>query len=362
MTEASNNLTLQVGGLQYGGWKTARAQVGMDRAAGSFELDVTELWPGEDVTRRIRPGDACRLAAGGDVLVTGYVDAVDVQLDGFNHQVTIRGRDSSADLIDCSAIRSPGQWFNRTVLSIAQDLAEPFKVKVTAEVDVGKTLASFALQEGETAFDAIDRAGRLRGLMLMSNGVGGLVLTHAGLNRCTDALVLGGNVLTGRSTFDVRDRFSVYTAKGQAAGTDFFNGKSAAHAVAKATDPQVTRYRPLLLTGEAPDASGSLVQRVKWEATVRAARSMTVQLVVQGWRQQDGTLWKPNHLVHVVADALRLDQDLLISSCEYSIGPTGLLTTLALTRPDAYTLEPIKPNPAAAVSAGAFWDVAGARR
>lgn len=362
MTEASNNLTLQVGGLQYGGWETARAQVGMDRACGSFELDVTELWPGNDVTRRIRPGDACRLAAGGDVLVTGYVDAVDVQLDGFTHQVSIRGRDSSADVIDCSAIRSPGQWFNRTVLSIAQDLAKPFGVAVSADVDQGKPLASFALQEGETVFDAIDRAGRLRGLMLMSDGVGGLVFTRAGLRRCTDALVMGGNVLTGRSTFDVRDRYSIYTAKGQAAGSDFFNSESAAHVFAKASDPQVTRYRPLLLTGEAPDASGSLVQRVKWEATVRAARSMTVQLVVQGWRQQDGTLWKPNHLVHVVAEPLRLDQDLLISSCEYSVGTTGLLTTLALTRPDAYTLEPIKPNLAGAVSAGAFWDKPGARR
>lgn len=360
MNEAQREITLQVGGQVYGGWAEATASVGMDRAAGQFALTVTELWPGEDRTRLIRPGDDCVLRVGGQNVVSGYVDGVDLSIASSLHEVAIRGRDKSADLVDCSAVRSPGQWRNRTVLSIAADLAQPFGVKVAAEVDVGKALASFALQEGETAFEAIDRAARIRGLLLMSDGVGGLLLTRAGVRRADDALVLGGNLLQARTSFDVRDRFSEYVAKGQAPGSDYFNGSSATHIKARATDPQVDRYRPLVITGEAPDGAGSLVQRVKWEATVRAARSMTVDAVVQGWTMTNGELWKPNRLVQVVAEPLRLDQDLLIAGCEYSIGRTGTTTRLTLTRADAYTLEPIKPNPGTAATA--FWDTAGARR
>lgn len=349
---------LRVGSQLYGGWKEAGASVAMDRAAGQFRVGVTELWPGQDVSRQIRPGDECVLSLGDQVLVSGYVDAVDIDISGSAHNVSISGRDRAADLVDCSAIRSPGQWRDRTVLQIAQDLAKPFGVAVNADVDVGKALASFALQEGESVFDAVERAARQRGLLVAANGAGGVVLTRSGVRRA-DALVFGSNILAGRATFDNRDRFSTYVAKGQAPGSDFFNGSAAAHVVAKADDAQVGRYRPLLITGEAPDMAGTLRQRVQWEATVRAARSMRIQLVVAGWTQADGSIWRPNTLTHVVADPLRLDQDLLITGVEFSLTEAGSTTTLSLTRADAFTLQPIKAVKSASTQ---FWDVAGDRR
>lgn len=353
-------LTLRVAGQRYGGWKTARVTLSLERCVGDFELSVTELWPGEDYTRRIRPGELCELAIAGEILLTGYVDEVEMRIESGSHEVRIAGRDKAADLVDCSAVRKPGQWRAQPITRIASDLAQPFGVTVRADVDVGKPLAGFALQDGETVFEAIDRAARLRGLLVISDGAGGLVLTRAGLQRAADALVMGGNVLAGRAAFDMRDRYSEYVAKGQAAGNDFFNSAAAAHIKASAADPQVLRHRPLLLTSDSPDAAGSLRDRVKWEASIRRARSTQVELMVQGWHQTDGTLWRHNHLVHVVSDALRLDEDLLISSAEYSISDQGTTTRLTLTLADAFTLQPIK-QPAKAGSSQ-FWDVAEPRR
>lgn len=358
-TSPAREITLTVGGLVYGGWTAARVTVGMDRVAGEFALDVTELWADAVGSRHIRPGEECELKVAEQTIITGYVDSVDVQIDAGQHTVSIRGRDRSADLIDCSAVRSPGQWRKQKLESIARQLAEPFGVAVRADVDTGKPM-DFALQTGETVYEAIDHAARQRGLLVMSDGVGGLVLTRAGLARAADPLVYGENVLALRSSFDVRDRYSEYTALGQAPGNDLFNGKAASQIKARAADKQILRYRPLLITGGSSDAAGSLIDRVQWEATVRAARSMSVEIAVQGFTQSDGSLWRPNTLVHVMADPLLLREDLLIASVSFEISERGSMTTIAATRADAYTLAPLEV--AAAGTARPYFDLVGPRQ
>ena len=366
-TSPANEVTLKVGAQEYGGWKAARATVGMDRTAGEFTLEVTDLWPGGDYTRGIRAGERCTLLVGGKPVISGYVDAVEVAIDGRDHVVNINGRDAAADLIDCSALHSPGQWRGQSVETIARLLADPFGVKVRADAPVGKPLESFSLQEGETVFEAIDRAARYRGLLVMSDGTGGVLLTRAGLLRAEDDLVLGQNLLQGRATVDLRDRFDRYVVKGQAPGTDLRNGAVASQAKAQATDPQVGRYRPLLVVADAPDTAAALADRAKWEATVRRAKSTTLVGVVQGFAQRSGELWAPNRLVKVVAEPLRLNEDLLISSVAFMVSAQGCFTELSLTLADAYTLEPIPaPAPAAKTAAAAakqpMFDLAGPRR
>ena len=156
----------------------------------------------------------------------------------------------------------------------------------------------------------------------------------------------------------MRDRFSTYVAKGQAAGTDFFNGTAASQVSAKATDLLVTRYRPLVLLGENQDVAASLQQRVQWEANVRAARSTEVEVTVQGWAHPDG-LWQPNSLVRLVHEPLRIDADLLITSVTFELSEAGSLAQLSLTRADAFTVLPIKAAAASGAQAAnaSFWSL-----
>lgn len=347
-------LTLLTGGTAYGGWKAVRVQRRMDHAAGGFELSVTQLWPDARAPRRIEPQERCEVLIDSLPVVTGYIDAVEIGIDGGQNVVQVTGRDATADLVDCSAVRSPGQWRGQRIERIAQDLAAPFGITVRADVDTGKPLTSFALQEGETVFEAIERAARIRALLLMTDGTGALVITRAGLRRVATRLVLGGNVLKMRATLDMRDRFSSYTAKGQAPGGDLFSGRQVAQISARATDPGVTRYRPLVLVGEAPDLAASLNQRVQWEANVRAAASTSVEVTVTDWFHGDG-LWEPNTLVALNAPELRIDDELLIAAVEYSLDEQGPICILQLTRADAYTLLPIRQQ--SADVAGAFWSL-----
>ncbi|MCU0919027.1 MAG: contractile injection system protein, VgrG/Pvc8 family [Burkholderiaceae bacterium] len=339
-------LRLLTGGRAYGGWKSVRVQRGIEQVAGAFQLSVSELWPGEYEARRIQPGESCELRVGDEPVMTGYVDAVEMTVDAAEHIVEAAGRDKTADLVDCSAIAGTGQWRGRRVEQVAADLAAPFGVGVITQADTGAALPTFSVQEGETAFEAIERAARLRGLLLVTDGRGALVITRAGSTLLQTRLVLAENILRARALLDMRDRFSQYVLKGQTPGTDTHHGAAAAQPKASALDSGVQRHRPLVVVSDAPDLGASLQERARWEAVVRAARSTQVQITVQGWAHAGG-LWQPNTLVHVVAEPLRLDHQLLISSVEYVLDEGGSTTELRLTRPDAYTLPPA-PAPAGA--------------
>lgn len=339
-----SGVELLVAGRVFSGWQTISVQRGMEHCAGGFRLSVSTQgnallpqWP-------IIAGQFCELRLDGRVVITGYVDEVSRSIDAEAHSIEVTGRDATADLVDCSAIRKAGQWRGMRIEQIATELANPFNVPVTTEIDTGKPLTTFALQEGETVFDAISRAARIRGLLLMTDGQGGLLITRAGEKRIDTPLVLGSNLLKASVHVDARDRYSDYMLKGQAPGSDYFNATAAAHVFARAKDPGVMRYRPLILTADCPDIALTLVERAKWEANLRWARSLQVEAVVQGWQHANG-VWEPNRVVHFKAPALQLEGDLLIAGVEFSLSLDGGSTSkLSLTHADAFKVLPIKNN------------------
>jgi prophage tail gpP-like protein len=334
-------LTLLAAGRVYAGWKSVRVVRSMQQCASAFELTLAERWAGQDVRLPVRPGTFCAVMVGQAVVLTGYVDGAEIGVEAKLRNVSVAGRDMTADLVDCSAIRKPGQWRGAKIEAIARDLCAPFGVRVVADVDTGAALASFSLQAGETVFEALERAARLRALLLVSNSMGALVLTRAGIQRSSTPLLLGQNVLKATARLDMRDRFSTYTALGQAAGSDNFSGALVSQIRATAIDPGVSRYRPLVVTNSEPDLAATLKQRVLWEANVRAARSLQVTATVQGWAH-DGGLWAPNTIVPVRLPAMDVDEDLLLTDVEYLLDEGGTTSELTLTRADAYRVLPLK--------------------
>lgn len=62
---------LKIDGAFYGGWKRVRVTRSIEQMAGTFELEVTERWPGMRDASPIKPGQACQLLLDGEVVVTG---------------------------------------------------------------------------------------------------------------------------------------------------------------------------------------------------------------------------------------------------------------------------------------------------
>lgn len=347
------DVQLKVNGSIYGGWKSMRLERGMEQCAGVFELGITELWADLIESREISPGDECTVLLKETTVITGFVDEMTFAYTDTTHDLSVRGRDKTGDLVDCSAIKPAGQWTGRKLEQIAADLCKPFGIKVITETDTGKPFPRFALQQGESVFEAVERMARIRAVLVTSDGKGNLVFTRASTKRVATVLELGANIKEANATLSFKDRFSKYILKGQAAGGDFFSGKAASQIKAEATDPRVTRYRPLIVVSEGQDIAASLKDRVKWEASVRAARSNDISITVQGWTHADG-LWEPNTLVYVRDSWTRLDAELLIKKVSYRLDSGGTFTELTLTSADAYKLLPLKESNG---SGGGFhWD------
>jgi prophage tail gpP-like protein len=345
-----DRLHLLTAGRDFSTWKSIHVRRSMASCSGDFALGVAWGRKEHDAMRRIAAGEECEVKLGERSVMRGFVDVVEVAVDDRQHEIAVTGRDRTADLVDCSAVAKSGQWKGAKIEQIAADLAAPFGVGVIAEVNTGAALPSFALQAGETVFEAIERAARVRALLLMADASGNLVITRAGNRRAATRLVLGENLLSLRIKKDMRDRYSRYTVMGQAPGSDLVNGPRVSQMKASATDSEVQRYRPLVLVNDQPDLGGALRDRVRWEASVRASRAIDITATVPGWTYAAGQLWDTNTLVRVDAPQLLLEADLLIYQVEFKLDDQGQTTTLLMTRPDAYSVLPM-----AAANAGPWW-------
>ncbi len=340
------DIALRVNGLQLAGWTRATVTRGIEAVAGSFELSVSDKWANVNAAWPVVEEDECSVLVGGVPVLTGYVDRRSPAFGPTEHSLTVSGRDKTGDLVDCSAILSKWEFTNIPVLTLARRVAEPFGIPVSLQPGLAppRPAERLTVDPGDSAFDVIERACRLVGLLPVSDGVGGLVLTRAGTSRATTELVEGVNILSASATFDVSGRFRRYVVLGQHRGADDFFGESAGRIRASATDLSVEREaRVLVVRPEGNVTTEIAKRRAEWEATVRASRGDTVAVTVQGWTQADGNLWPVNAIVRVRAPHVGVDADMLIAQAVYSASADGGTTTqLALKRPDAFKPEPVK--------------------
>jgi prophage tail gpP-like protein len=335
---AEEELELVVGGRKLVGWEAVEVALSLEAASGTFQVKASGAVPSP-----LRVGEEVEVRVGGELLVRGHVDELEARGDARSRSLSASGRDRSADLVDCSDLSEPGEWLDVDLQRLVELLAEPFGVEVRSllEEEV-EPFSRFARQPGETAWSAVERACRLRGVLVHASGDGGLVLERPGKNLADVAIIEGRNVLAWSVRESGRQRFQRYVVRSQVQGADDFYGEQAALVEATAEDPGVERFRPLLVLAEGALAFEGAQDRARWEASVRAARAAVVTVTVRGWRQKPGgRLWRLNELSHVVLSGAALDQTLLVSELRLTRDrEQGSLSELSLIRADAFDPKP----------------------
>lgn len=354
----SPKVRLLVNGIEHGGWKKVRISAGIERQARDFELGITDRWPGQltDIPQRVRYGDTCELFIGEQKVLTGYVDATPITYDSGSVTVSVRGRSKTADLIDCSAITSPGQFKRQKIEAIAAALAKPYDVTVVAETDTGDVIQEHQIQQCETVFESIDRMLRLRNLLSTDDEFGRLILIKVGALKAFDSLELGQNILGSSAPLDGKNRFSKYICKGQKSGTDNDWGKGSTANRGVALDDGVTRLRVLQLQQSGQADGGTCQQRVDYEMQSRAAKSIATEYTHAGWLQSNGELWKPNMQVRVIDTLIGFDRVMVISEVEYSLDEGGSICTLRVAPAVAFRPPPKGKKKKGTKTGGDSWD------
>lgn len=335
-----SDFNLHINGWKYFGWTRLQVTRGIEQFAHSFMVALVDKWKDKDIP--VSRGDACQVSYNNDWVTSGYVTECRDEYDADSDSISITGRSSTGDLVDCSAVHR--QFNGQGLLKIAEKLCAPFGINVSSNTDLGAVFRIFEVEDGETVFSAISRAAKRRGVLVLTKADGNLVFDRVGSTKVKTRLERGVNILKGSKVDSEQDRFSVYTVKTQTQGNDNLFGSAAASISRSAADDGVNRYRPLVIAAEDEDSGSELQKRVNWERNIRAGRSLRVSYTVPGWEHDDG-LWEPNTMVRVVDSRLRLDDDLLITEVTHLRGENdGTTTAITVTFPEAFDVQPL-PKP-----------------
>lgn len=330
-----SKVQLNISGAAYQGWQSVSVVRSVETLAGRFDLKLTDKMP-----IPVPRGGAVELYLYDQRIITGYSDSLSVGVSASEHTLSISGRDKTLDLVDCSAMVDSQEMHNVTLREIVEALCEPFGINSIFEIDPPQIFKKFSFQE-ESPFEAIERASRLRGVLATSNENGDVIIQKYGQKRAGSGLELGVNVLSASVDFNDADRFSEYRVFGQQAGDDDTDPVASSRPNGLARDLAIKRYRPKIILAEGNVDNGVAQDRAEWEAAIRAARAVSVEVTTHGWQDDSGALWRENILVRTKIGALGIDGDMLIKEVSYTLDDkNGEKARLILVRPDAYEKQP----------------------
>jgi len=339
-----SDIELNVNGILYGGWKSLQVDLSMNQLAGAFGFTATDLFPGQLTDWQIKMGDKCEVLLSGTVLITGYIDQVNVGYDATSHNIQIMGRDKTSDLVDCSFVSGTNEWKNISVESIIKRLCAPYDITVVVDdsvaADVSKKEKSFKTNEGETVSEAILRLCENKAVLPLTFGDGQLTLTRAGVTRAADTFVFGENIKVGNLNQNDMDRFSNYIVKAQSSGNDNLTLVDYTQPIGNLEDDVINRYKPIVFLSDKSVDNAGAKNLARWEARNRAGRSRSLNYVVQGWLQSNDEPWKINQIAEVKDDFLNINKEYLISDLSFSLTEGGSETSITLVHPDTYELKP----------------------
>lgn len=331
-------ISIRVGGRVFAGWLQSEVSRSIESLAGTFSIPTT-LVPGD--VPQIRRQDEVQVVVGDEVVITGYVMAAEPFYDDNTCGLNVAGRDRTGDLVTSTAIHKGGQWRGVKIDRIVRDLVEPLGIKVKVAADIGKPLPDFKLAFGEGRLDAIARVCKMRGVLPMPDGVGNLLLTKAGTAKAPGEIRRGKNVISMRGIGTDERRHSEYLVYGQGeVGEDF---DAARQRKARATDPEIKRYSPLVIPADGNVSQADMQALVDHVARVRRGHSQGFEYTLEGWLV-NGKPWPINARVPVFDDVAGLNGDeWLICSTKLSVDLKRGATTVVTVRPvEAYDSVPLK--------------------
>jgi prophage tail gpP-like protein len=386
MTESSSfsrRVALTVAGHVFDRWSSAIVGGDMRDISGNFDVEYFDsgraaaaLNPDLDPRppfQIIKPGMACTVALDGAVVLVGFIDEVNVQRKAGSLVAKFTGRDATGDLVDCAASppsaanpHGKTEWRNLDLLALATDICAPFGIKVRADVDVGPAFPIIANCADEKAMMTLQKAARQRAILIVSDGVGGLLLTKGGVTRAPAALKVPGNVQDVDYTSNFTERFSDYYVVGQTETTLQREGQTCALShdtdptvepvadptddattdetsstvmIGHSVDPQISRYRPTVASVATQSGSSSVQVQSDWMLRNARGNGEEANYTVLDWRAgPQNLLWLRNQVVRVTDAYSGIDNDMLIAAVKYQLTAQQAITTLRIAGRTAFDL------------------------
>ncbi len=332
---------LAADGEIFEGWKEVTVTAAINQATRTFDLEVTEIGPWGANTYppfHFPPGTRVDLYATGSLLTKGYILEYQPSADAESHGVSLNGVGEGYQFVNSSPDHETGQFENKTIEQIAQELGLPFDVTVKSSPEAAQAAAEkvpwFRIRRGSTPWAEMMRLLPQRGLTMSGQADGSIEITKASQQEHAGALIQGQNIKSMSANLSIASRFKETVVPGQSSlGTEDEDFE----ALGKAEDEEMPiksrRERPSTAEGK-QDAVQKHAEYLRDRST---GRSTQATITTPSFRDKAGELWTPNRLIHVAAPFLKLDETMLIERVVFHQDDTGGTTaTLTLVQPQAY--------------------------
>lgn len=319
--------------------------------AGKFSFNATDV-EGEFFSSDypIKKGSLCRVTIEDIPVVTGYVEIIDISSSSNSHSVNISGRDTTCDIIDSTLVGSLNfsdadismeGLINAVQIAIGLYIPpRPPFVNATPMLPVTNNIPNLTTfkkgdiespEAGQNAFDFLQQYARKKQALLVPDGAGGIVITQSGesglnynMTRKREDTHNENTVLSSGVNYNDSDRFSRYVFGSQAnlqnSNIDGnLDNKSIVSREVEVLDDDMSRStRTMYIGAESSSDENELMDRAKWEANIRKARSRVYSCLVPTHTNFAGVPFWFNKLSAIKDDITGIDALMLVKSVAFS--------------------------------------------
>lgn len=367
-------LSIEVDGATYDSFASGEVTRNLKDLAGTFSFEhrdgaralATFPYASPPALFMLRPGMSAKVYADGELVLDGFIKEVSPSIDPGMASVAISGEDKAGDLVDCAAAPDgPGEYKGVKLEEAAKRIAAPFGLSVKADVDTGAPFKRYPLDLAETGLSAIEKGARQRGVLVTSDGVGGVVITGTGKKRAPGRLKMPGNVIAASATFTEEGRHSEHVVRGQQEkaeqrrderpapmtpgsapeapggrqdgdGSATERERRGTARTGRASDEEVKRHRPIVWLARSQADQTSAQDEADWRMRTSRGECEEANYTVHGFGV-GGRLWRVNELVSVEDSFCDIFRDMLISAVVFREDEGGGRTTdITVTSPEAY--------------------------
>ena len=330
--------------LRISGWERVLIVRGIEIMPSTFDIQLTEKYPGEAASIDIAAGDRCQVYIGTTLVLSGYIDRRMSSIGPEGNIVRVTGRSFCQDLVDCSI--DPAQLPNMqigqaTVLTVAQRLAGQYGINVQQIGEPNFTvLPQINPALGTTPFSVIEEICRYTAQLCYDEVDGSLNIAAVNVGLMASGFSEGWNIESAQAMQSMDMRYSdieVFLTS-----SNSFQEAGALPALASVIDKTVPRLRKLVIISEQAQLGDDFAtQRGKWEVARRWGRSQVCTLTADSWRDSAGTLWHVNCTALLNVPHLKLkDKVWLISQVSFRRDESGTHADVVMMPPGAFIPQP----------------------
>lgn len=320
--------------IDYTNWQSASLTRSIEQPAAKFSFSA----PHPQKNIQIKTQDEIEISINGNTQAKGKIFKITGTNSAEDASRSYSGRSTIADAIDSSVPLKPGLYQDVSAKNIIEQLLKPYNI--TPEFIIQpKGTTELRINPGDAVWQSINKLLTKENLLAFEIKPGILTIDRAPESGAITSIEFGTQDILALEDYslDISNRYNTYTVIGEG----ILGG--ALQATGKAVDEHITVGRNLViqLSGNVDDARCQQV--AKYEASVRAARSLTFTYRMPSWFTSQGQLWTPNKRVNIIDEQNQIQGEHLITNVTLNETAQNEWAVLKFAPPDSHTLKPPPP-------------------